>query len=289
MRRNKLKDFIVNARPLGVSHMLMLSKSDTHVNMRMCRLPHGPTLTFQGERARAHRNSTLLNCSVVAYTLSRDIAAAARRPVAYEQHLRTQPLIVMNEFGATDAAGHPTPPPRHLRLTQTIMQNMFSKLRVDAAVQSNIKRCILINHDTDTDLIDWRHYIIKTTPQLTANRSVRKLTADVKPSKAVPDLSRYADISDFVLKPEPAGSDSETDGELTLVDTEPSTLSKRALPTTVMSGKSRVKLVEIGPRMTLRLTKIEEGVCAGAVMYHAFEQRTSDEQREQRMQLLMAQ
>jgi hypothetical protein len=41
--------------------------------------------------------------------------------------------------------------------------------------------------------------------------------------------------------------------------------------------------------MTLRLTKIEEGVCGGAVMYHAFEQRTSAEQREQSMQLLMAQ
>ena len=32
--------------------------------------------------------------------------------------------------------------------------------------------------------------------------------------------------------------------------------------------KRAVKLVELGPRMTLRMTKVEEGVCGGKVMWH---------------------
>ena len=46
-RKNVLKDFVAMAGPLGVSHMLMFTKSEVSVNLRICRLPRGPTLTFQ--------------------------------------------------------------------------------------------------------------------------------------------------------------------------------------------------------------------------------------------------
>ena len=39
-------DFANVAGPLGVSHFLILSRSQTHVNLRICRLPRGPTVTF---------------------------------------------------------------------------------------------------------------------------------------------------------------------------------------------------------------------------------------------------
>ena len=47
-KRNKLADFVHAARPLGVSHLIVVTKSDASVNLRVCKLPHGPTLTFQG-------------------------------------------------------------------------------------------------------------------------------------------------------------------------------------------------------------------------------------------------
>lgn len=35
------------------------------------------------------------------------------------------------------------------------------------------------------------------------------------------------------------------------------------------SNKSAVKLQEIGPRMTLQLVKVEEGLCSGSVIFNA--------------------
>ena len=39
-------DFVNVAGPLGVTHFLILSRSESHVNLRICRLPRGPTVTF---------------------------------------------------------------------------------------------------------------------------------------------------------------------------------------------------------------------------------------------------
>lgn len=46
-KKNILKDFVAIAGPLNVSHMAMFSKTDVSVNLRLCRLPRGPTLYFQ--------------------------------------------------------------------------------------------------------------------------------------------------------------------------------------------------------------------------------------------------
>lgn len=43
------------------------------------------------------------------------------------------------------------------------------------------------------------------------------------------------------------------------------------------SQRSAVKLHEIGPRMTLQLVKVEEGLCDGAVVFHEFVKKTPEE------------
>lgn len=43
------------------------------------------------------------------------------------------------------------------------------------------------------------------------------------------------------------------------------------------SQQSAVKLHEIGPRMTLQLVKVEEGLCDGAVMFHEYIKKTPEE------------
>ena len=45
-QKNVLKDFVQVAGPLGVSHFIILSKTEQYINLKVCRLPHGPTLTF---------------------------------------------------------------------------------------------------------------------------------------------------------------------------------------------------------------------------------------------------
>lgn len=42
-----------------------------------------------------------------------------------------------------------------------------------------------------------------------------------------------------------------------------------------------IKLHEIGPRLRLRLVKIEEGVCRGNVVYHAYVKKSKKEIKEQ--------
>lgn len=45
-RKNTLKDFIAMAGPFKVTHMLVLSQTDDFVNLRVMRVPRGPTLSF---------------------------------------------------------------------------------------------------------------------------------------------------------------------------------------------------------------------------------------------------
>ena len=45
-RRNILKDFVHIAGPLGVTHFIMISKTNEHVNLKIAKLPRGPTITF---------------------------------------------------------------------------------------------------------------------------------------------------------------------------------------------------------------------------------------------------
>ena len=37
------------------------------------------------------------------------------------------------------------------------------------------------------------------------------------------------------------------------------------------------RLTELGPRLTLQLVKVEEGICEGEVMFHEFVQKTDEE------------
>merc|ERR1712000_477103 len=45
-------------------------------------------------------------------------------------------------------------------------------------------------------------------------------------------------------------------------------------------GRRAVKLVELGPRMRLRLTKVEEGLCSGKIMWHEYVHKSKDEIKE---------
>lgn len=45
-RKNRLRDFVDMAGPLGVTHMVLMSQTDNGTNIRIARTPKGPTLTF---------------------------------------------------------------------------------------------------------------------------------------------------------------------------------------------------------------------------------------------------
>lgn len=48
----------------------------------------------------------------------------------------------------------------------------------------------------------------------------------------------------------------------------------------VESGKSALRLSELGPRLTLQLIKIEDGLADGEVLYHDLIHKTEEERAE---------
>lgn len=81
-RRNNLKDFLNVAGPMGVTHFLMLSKTDTAPYLRVSRTPQGPTLTFK----------------IHEYAFAADIAQSQLRPRCPPDLFKNSPLVYIFLF-----------------------------------------------------------------------------------------------------------------------------------------------------------------------------------------------
>ncbi|KAK2990634.1 hypothetical protein RJ640_019914 [Escallonia rubra] len=233
-KRNNLKDFLNVAGPMGVTHFLMLSKTETAPYLRVARTPQGPTLTFK----------------IHEYSLAVDVVRSQLRPRCPKDLFKNSPLIVLSGFGTGE---------QHLKLTTIMFQNIFPAIDINTVKLSSCQRIVLLNYDKEKKLIDFRHYSVRLQP-VGVSRRIRKFVQNHQ----VPDLRSLQDVSDFVTKAG-YGSESEADDEAATVSL-PSDLGRvnRA------STKSAVKLQEIGPRMTLQLIKIEEGLCSGGVIFNEY-------------------
>lgn len=242
-RRNNLKDFLNVAGPMGVTHFLILSKTDTAPYLRVSRTPQGPTLTFK----------------IHEYSLAADIAQSQLRPRCPPDLFKNSPLIVLSGFGTGE---------QHLKLTTIMFQNIFPAIDINTVKLSSCQRIVLINYNKETKLMDFRHYSIRLQP-IGVTRRIRKFVQNHQ----VPDLRSLQDVSDFVTKAG-YGSESEADEEAATVSL-PSDLGR----VNHASSKSAVKLQEIGPRMTLELIKVEEGLCSGAVIFNAYGNIDAEKQK----------
>ena len=85
-----------------------------------------------------------------------------------------------------------------------------------------------------------------------------------------------------------SGSEVDTDAEVEVVETRAKKiLSKRRKDRSEADGKKdssrggvekrAIKLIELGPRMKLRMTKVEEGVCNGKIMWHEYISKSKEE------------
>ncbi|XP_014652412.1 PREDICTED: suppressor of SWI4 1 homolog [Ceratotherium simum simum] len=242
-KKNSLKDCVAVAGPLGVTHFLILSKTETNIYFKLMRLPGGPTLTFR----------------INQYTLVRDVVSSLRRHRMHEQQFAHPPLLVLNSFG---------PHGMHVKLMATMFQNLFPSINVHKVNLNTIKRCLLINYNPDSQELDFRHYSIKVVP-VGASRGMKKLLQE-----KFPNMSRLQDISELLATG--AGlseSEGEPDGEHNITEL-PQAVAGRG---NMRAQQSAVRLTEIGPRMTLQLIKIQEGVGEGNVLFHSFVHKTEEE------------
>ncbi|XP_062871216.1 suppressor of SWI4 1 homolog [Trichomycterus rosablanca] len=245
-KKNVLKDFVTAAGPLGVTHFLVFTKTLTSVNLKLARLPKGPTLHFQ----------------VTKYSLIKDIVSSLKRHRMHEQQFTHHPLLVLNNFGLEGM---------HIKLMATMFQNMFPSINVHKVSLNNIKRCVLVNYDPATQEIEFRHYSLKVVP-VGMSKGVKKILQE-----RFPNMSKLEDISDLLLKGvNLSESEAEQDGDHNITEL-PQVYSGRG---NMRSQQSAVRLTEIGPRMTLQLVKIVEGMGDGNVLYHSIVSKTEQELRE---------
>lgn len=229
------------AGPLGVTHFLILSNTETAAYLTVGRCPHGPTLTFK----------------IQSYSLVADIVRAQLRPRAPAGIFKNSPLIVLAGFGSEE---------EYLKLTTTMFQNIFPAINVKTVKLATCQRVVLLSYNKETKLIEFRHYSIALQP-VGVSRGLRKLVQHRK----IPDLRGLNDVSEFLTR---AGyvSESEAEDEAATVQ-----LASDIGRLNHNSQQSAVKLHEIGPRMSLQLVKVEEGLCSGGIIFHEYVTKTSEE------------
>lgn len=241
-RKNVVKDFVSVAGLLHVTHLVVFTKTEQAIYLRLARLPRGPTLTFRVEN----------------YALARDVISSLKKPVLYTHQFSSHPLLVLNNFSGEGM---------HFKLMASMFQNMFPSINIHKVKLNTIRRCLLLNYNSTDETIDFRHYTIKVAPS-GINRAVKKLV-----QSKVPNLGHLRDISEYV----DMGGLSESEAELDGASNQVLLPQKIASRGNALNQQSAIRMVELGPRMKLKLVKIEEGLMTGEVMYHAFVQRSPEE------------
>ncbi|XP_075975962.1 brix domain-containing protein peter pan [Anticarsia gemmatalis] len=241
-KKNTIKDFVSVSGYLHVSHMMMFTETELGSYMRMARLPRGPTLTF-----RIH-----------SYSLARDVISSLRKQYVMMRAFQHAPLIVLNSFSGEGM---------HMKLMATMFQNMFPTINITTVKLKNIRRCVLMNYNPSTKLVDMRHYAIRATP-VGLNKGTKKMVQG-----KIPNLNRCKDMSEFFDK---AGmlSESEFEDDPNAQVVLPQNLASRGA---AAESKSAIRLFELGPRISFQLIKVEDGLMDGEVLFHELVEKTEEE------------
>lgn len=213
----------------------------------------------------------------------------------------------MNNFTRPDADAK-SKVPKHLEsLATTVFQSLFPPINPQATPLKSIRRVLLLNReeskeDDGTFILNFRHYAI-TTRSTGVSKQLRRINAaekfmSTKTSRKskLPNLGKLEDIADYMtgenggyMTDATSGSELDTDAEVEVTDMAPRKVqSARARQAAAREDdeaqveednveRRAVKLVELGPRMRLRLTKVEEGLCGGKVMWHEYVNKSKEE------------
>lgn len=269
---------------MGVTHIMALSQNSARVNLRMGRAPAGPTLSFRVKR----------------FTLGRQIRAVQRRPYDSSKAFESPPVVVTNNFGDASAAPH-------VKLMRITFQNMFPAINVSTVKLNECRRVVLFNFirrdtsevedgngddatnkqdgasndEVEDEEVEIRHYAIRAKP-VGVDRKVRRLI-----EAKIPNLSKLDDISDYITGQTSSGAPAPAVNSGAMSDSEAEDETAHVMLPEKFRGKgnnksqkSALKLVELGPRLRLKLVKVERGLASGDVMYHAYVHKTPEEVKE---------
>ena len=167
------------------------------------------------------------------------------------------PLVVLNNFGQGAK--------NHLKLVSTTFQNIFPTINLQTVRLADCQRIVLLEYNAESDVIEFRHYFIKPVPT-GVSRIKRLLPRGTSQTCHLRDMSEYVLGNELYGPGGGAGSDSEYDDDTNRVTLAQDLRTKGPRRCAV----SAIRLAEIGPRMTLRLVKVEAGLADGTFLYHAY-------------------
>eukprot|EP01119_Soliformovum_irregulare_P022624 TRINITY_DN7791_c0_g1_i1.p1 TRINITY_DN7791_c0_g1~~TRINITY_DN7791_c0_g1_i1.p1 ORF type:complete len:465 (+),score=189.09 TRINITY_DN7791_c0_g1_i1:66-1460(+) len=244
-RSNVLKDFLVMAGPLGVTHMMVLSSTQFGSYLRVSKTPQGPTMTFKLDT----------------YSLVSDVAASKKRAVSYHANVYIHaPFLILNNF-PKDEAG---------RLMSTLFRNLFPAMNVQTMKLAECRRVVLMTYSNETKMIELRHYEVTGTVQ-GVDRRFRRLAADRLPK----NLGKVNDIADYMMGE--GGATSASEGEEDDAENTVELEQKFNGAGNLQGAKTAIRLKEIGPRITMQLIKIQEDFNGGKVLFHEHIHRSPEE------------
>ncbi|KAK3063725.1 hypothetical protein LTS18_013282 [Coniosporium uncinatum] len=297
------------AGPLGVTHLILFSRSTSgNTNMRIAITPRGPTLHFRVDNyslckdimktLRHPKSGGQIEFLTAPLLVMNNFttATADSSKIAIPKHLESLITTVFQSL---------FPPISPQTTPLTSIRRVLLLNREPSKSEGSYT-------------LSLRHYAIGTKVA-GLPKSIRRLNAAEKLLKkssataakdrkrGLPNLGKLEDVADYLLDPSGAGytSASETEQETDAEEVEVLAHNTRKVlnrkekqraqearaATAETNGtahtsrhdnveKRAVKLTELGPRMKLRLTKVEEGVCTGKVLWHEFVHKTDEEIRE---------
>ncbi|EFC48187.1 brix domain-containing protein [Naegleria gruberi] len=316
----KVVDYVEFSKQAHVTHLVTLTSSVSLTSLNICRLPNGPTLTFEIQNYCTMKTLRSFFLKELNHQISCDEATFFKDPA----------ICILNNFTSSES---------HIQLMSLTFQNMFPPVDVKSFKLAHVKRVVLFNYDEDDETIEMRHYGIKKTSDVitpfrlnTLKKNAAKKVSEFKKkldkvkeelqelykqrkdmkqklgSKAEEKIKKAEKIEDLsdpyvsleadialkeksllyykekeaaankefmalnsrneVVAAKAANSDNKFQAEAVEVDDNFEANSR---------SKVKVRLEEIGPRLTLKLRKVVEGVFTGETIYHAlFEDKPAD-------------
>ncbi|XP_042221417.1 suppressor of SWI4 1 homolog [Homarus americanus] len=241
-KNNNIKDFVAVAGQLNITHLVAFSQTSVGLYLKVCRIPHGPTLTFR----------------IKVFARSKDVLSSLKKHRVHSGLYITGPCLMTNL--------QPEGGDLHLQLSARMFLDMFPTITPNQIKTDTIQRCCLINYDPNDGLFDFRHYSINVVP-VGISKAVKKFN-----KRKLPDLSSYNDVSEFMTKAAIL-SESEAEDDPSAHVMADVKVARRKLGL----QKSSVRLSELGPRLSLELMKIEEGLLDGKTLYNRIVTKTDEE------------
>ncbi len=278
---NSIKDYLSIVDVYGLSHMIMLTNTEKNSYVRLAKMPRGPTITLKVDNYCLASDIFDYKTELFQEKPHRNI------PKPLTKSFNHVPLVIMNGFNSPKISEEYTEP---VKITAMLLQSFFPPINLNEIQLKKCKRVVLFNltfeekegsqgtQGTQGNLlpiIEFRHFDIDIEKY-----SIKKTISNIINYKKT-DLSKFENIADYILKQSgyTSGSDLE-DPNMGLCEVIGDKEIKSEEKKEDNNEKIKVKLHEIGPRLNLKIQKIEEGFLKGNVTFHCHMKKSKKEIKE---------